>query len=207
MGPAIVRAIQPAAAAGDWDRGNGSVASWFASSALHLVPRFAEQVSFRRSRRGRRPRLPGRAKLGSSARVAACMWGASANFPNPPPPPGARSRSTFTTHWAARTSWAIRPSAATRTTVSAVSISCSCGKGPVLSAVEGMGHLSWDGAKGGPARPTAHGIRTQGLDVRELTLLAEGVKYFLLTSPFIEPAGRTLPRRAYATTRRVVGTV
>ena len=65
-------------------------------------------------------------------------------------------------------------------------------EGPVLSAVEGMGHLSWDGAKGGPARPTAHGIRTQGLDVRELTLLAKGVKYFLLTSPFIEPAGRTL---------------
>ena len=106
----------------------GSATSWLASSALHLVPRFAEQVSFRRSRRGRRPRLPGRAKLGCSARVAACMWGASANFPNPPPPPGARSRSTFTTHWAARTSWAIRPSAATRTTASAVPISCSCGK-------------------------------------------------------------------------------
>ena len=58
----------------------GSATSWLASSALHLVPRFAEQVSFRRSRRGRRPRLPGRAKLGCSARVAACMWGASANF-------------------------------------------------------------------------------------------------------------------------------
>jgi len=45
-----------------------------------------------------------------------------------PPPSGARCRSSFTTHWAARTLSAIRHSAATRTTASAVPISCSCGK-------------------------------------------------------------------------------
>ena len=45
-----------------------------------------------------------------------------------PPPSGARCRSSFTTHWAARTLSAIRHSAATRTTASAVPISCRCAK-------------------------------------------------------------------------------